>query len=405
VRFEPRLSDEVQLRTRAHANYTYFHLDYLYDVEDEATMTAFEQPYQETYHGVWVGAEARVIAQIVPQLRLSGGAEGAYHPIVSMDASQNELSGARTAILDVARPFGTVAGYLLADWEPVRELRISAGGRVDGWLLPAPAESFLSFNPRLAVILRATAADTIKLMGGRAFRAPSTYELSYDDGGRTSLGSGCCGAALRPETLYSGELEYTHRFDEDWSVLVSGHAQYAEDFIDVLPVPAANDPEMLGLVHYANLAGEQLNVGGDVEVRRELRGGWMFAAQAGGLHAAYLEAPTAEGATPNRRVPNAPYLYGSTRAIFPILDRLLRGAVRVSVEAPRRISLTSDQGSGWAVRADVVASGGVSELGLTYAVGVYNLFDWQVAVPVSPFPTSTLPQRGRSFMLSLGLEI
>ncbi len=405
VRLEPRLSEQVELRTRVYANYTYFRLDYLYDAVDEATMSRFEQPYEETYHGLWVGGEARVVAQVIPQLRLSGGAEGAYHPIVTMNVRQRELDGSRNTLLDTSNPFGTVAGYVLADWVPLRELRISLGARVDGWLVPSPAESFVSVNPRLAIIARLTAVDTLKLMGGRAFRAPSTYEQYYNDGGITTLTSTCCGQALRPEALYSAELEYTHRFDDDWSVLVSGYAQYGDDFIDSLRVPAEQDPDDLRLVHYANVSADQVSAGGDVEVRRELRGGWTFSAQAGGLYAGFLDAPMAEGATSNLRVPNAPYLYGSTRAIFPILERLLRGAVRLSVEAPRRLGLTTNEETDWAVITDVVASGGIDEIGLTYAVGVYNLFDWRVALPVTPFASPTMPQRGRSFMLSLSLRI
>ena len=402
VRFEPSLSDEVQLRTRVYANYTSFHLDFLYDAEDEATGTGYEQLYEETYTGLWVGGEARVVAQVVPQLRISGGGEGAYHPLVQMQITETLLDQSRNRFIDLERPFGTVAGYLLADWEPVRELRISAGGRVDGWLLPAPAESFVSFNPRLAIIVRATESDTLKLIGGRAFRAPSTYEQYYSDGGRTSLASTCCGTTLRPETLYSAELEFTHRFDEDWSVLVSGHFQYAEDFIDARPTPAENDPDMLGLVYFTNVGNDQISVGGDLEVRRELRSGWMFAVQAGGLYSGYLDSSVPFG---ERRVPNAPYVYGSTRAIFPILDRLLRGAIRISLEAPRRIGLDSEAETGWAAITDVVVSGSVEDLGLTYSAGVYNLFDWQNALPVTPFASTTLPQRGRSFMLSLGLTL
>ncbi len=404
VRFEPRLSDEVELRTRVYGNYTLFHLDYLYDGEDPVSGAPFEQPYQETYHGLWVGGEARLIADIVPQFRLSGGAEGAYHGLVTMDVSQEEADGSTTTILDVSRPFGTIAGYALADWEPVEELRISAGARVDGWLV-AIGESFVSVNPRLAIILHASPDDTIKLMGGRAFRAPSTYEQSYSDGGFTTLPSTCCGGVLRPETLYSGELEYTHHFDEDWSVLVSGYAQFAEDLIDSVRAPPEMDPEMLGLVYFANVNEDQLMTGGDVEVRRELRGGWMFTAQVGGLYASYLSPPSTEGSTGNTRIPNAPSLYGSTRGIFPILDRLLRGAVRLSVEAPRRLSLTTDDESDWAVVADLVISGGVEEIGLTYALGLYNAFDWQYALPVTPYAAPTLPQRGRSLLFSLGLEI
>jgi outer membrane receptor for ferrienterochelin and colicins len=202
---------------------------------------------------------------------------------------------------------------------------VSLGGRVDAWLLPAPSESFVSFNPRLAVILRPSAQDTVKLIAGRAFRAPSTYEQFYQDGGRTSLGSTCCGEALRPETLYAGEVEYTHRFDDEWSLLLSGHLQYAQDFIETLPVPAANDPEMLGLTYSANSSTDQRNLGADVEVRRELRDGWMFSAMLGTLSARYLEAPLPRAPRPTatsrtrptcsaRRGPSSPCWTGSCAA-------------------------------------------------------------------------------------------
>ena len=405
VRYEPRLSSRVELRTRVYAGYTYYHSDFLYAAEDEATMTAFEQLYQETYRGFWAGGEARVVAQLHPTLRLSAGAEAAHHPIVTMQVSDQNLDGSENPVLDESRKFSTVAGYALADWAPVPAVRVSLGGRVDAWLLPEPSDSFVSFNPRLAVILHPTARDTFKLLAGRAFRAPSAYEQFYQDGGRTSLGSTCCGAALRPETLYSGEIEYTHRFDDEWSLLLSGHLQYAQDFIETLPVPAANDPEMLGLTYSTNSSTDQRNLGADVEVRRELLDGWMFSATLGTLTSHYLDAPTAEGATANRDVPNAPYLFGSARAIFPILDRLLRGALRLSVEAPRRIDLRTNDTSGWAIIADLVVTGSVDDLGIHYALGVYNLFDWDYALPVSAFPTTTLPQRGRRLMVSLSLEL
>ncbi|MBX3273380.1 MAG: TonB-dependent receptor [Sandaracinaceae bacterium] len=405
ARFEPRLSDDVELRTRAYVNFYEFHLDYFYDAEDEVTGAPFEQRFREAYQGVWTGGEARVVAHVVPQLRISGGVEGSYHPVVSLDADQTESDGSLSRVLGLRRPYGVLAGYALADWEPVRELRVSLGGRVDGWLLPAPAESFVSFNPRLAVVMRLTPEDTLKVLAGRAFRAPSIYEQFYEDGGTTQLPSTCCGGALRPETLYTSELEYTHRFDDDWSVLVSGHFQYAEDFIDFVSVPPANDPDDLGLRYFTNVGASQVAGGGDVEVRRELRGGWMFTGQVGALYATFLDAPAVEGATDNLRVPNTPYLFGSARAIVPILERLLRGAVRLTVEAPRRISLTTDEETGWAVVADVVASGTVHELGLTYAVGLYNLFDWRYPLPASQLPVSTFLQRGRSLIVSLGLEL
>ncbi|MEZ4325008.1 MAG: TonB-dependent receptor [Polyangiales bacterium] len=405
LRFEPRLSDTVQLRTRVFANVTYFNLDYIYDSEDDVTGVAFEQAYGETYGGVWVGGEARLAVRIGEHFRLSAGAEATHHPVVRVHSVEADSAGVMSPVLSLDTHFSTMAGYVLGDWTPNDRVKVSLGARVDGWLLPEPTDSFGSFNPRLAVVLRPTEHDTLKVLAGRSFRAPSIYELFYEDGGFTTLSSSCCGGKLSPETLYSGELEYTRQLDEDWSLLLSVHAQFAQDFIESRQVPPAQDPDGVGLLYFANSRVDQLNLGADVEARREFRDGWMLAAQLGYLAARYLESPTGDGVVPSRRVPNAPYLYASTRAVFPIVDRLLRAAARVSVDAPRRIDLSGLDDSGWAVIADVVLTGVVGELGLNYAIGVYNLFDWHSDLPVNPFASRTMPQRGRRVMLSVSLDL
>lgn len=91
--------------------------------------------------------------------------------------------------------------------------------------------------------------------------------------------------------------------------------------------------------------------------------------------------------------------------IAPIIERYVQAAVRLSAEGQRRISLASDEESDWAAIVDFVLSGSANEVGLRYSIGVYNLFDWQVALPVAPFPSRTMPQPGRSLMLSLTLTL
>ena len=34
-------------------------------------------------------------------------------------------------------------------------------------------------------------------------------------------------------------------------------------------------------------------------------------------------------------------------------------------------------------------------------MGVYNLFNWQYALPANPFPVENMPQAGRSLMFNL----
>src|SRR5262249_52008216 len=155
----------------------------------------------------------------------------------------------------------------LAEISPVSWLRISGGARVDVYSTFGPI-----FVPRLAFIFKPTAGGTLKLMGGRAFRAPSVYEQYYSDGNETES----VAKTLKPESVYSGEIEYSQRFLEDWVALGAAHGSYLENLISTAP-----DPTTPALVSYQNSAVPALALGGDVEIRREWRQGWMFAAMYG----------------------------------------------------------------------------------------------------------------------------
>jgi outer membrane receptor protein involved in Fe transport len=398
VRFEPELSDAVSLLTRVHGNLG--HYDAFNTYEDDATGGGtYEYDYFEDSLGVWVGGEARVVVALDESFEFSIGGAIDYHPVVDYDASQELEDGTIEQSLDLASPFLVYALYGLVDWTPVEWLTLSAGVRADVWDLDEPAENFVSPSPRVAFILRPTENDTLKVMGGRAFRAPSIYELYYE--GTPQLASSCCGTALGPESFYQAEIEYTHRFDAQWSVLGAVHAVYALDFITTLPAPT--DPD--NSIYFANSSADQILAGADVELRREFRGGWMFAAQYGFLQARYLEAPIEVGGTDNTRVPNAPEHYASVKGVFPLIPGVLVGAGRMTLEAPRRVRIDSDDVTEWAVVADFVLSGRVDEFGLRWALGVYNLFDWEYDLPADPFAAPVLPQPRRTFFLQVGLQI
>ncbi|MBI4815132.1 MAG: TonB-dependent receptor [Deltaproteobacteria bacterium] len=424
LRFEPKLSEEVQLFTRAYANHGYFHLDYIFDapvdqVTDTGTVTVpFEQPYFESYYGTWVGAEARAVFTPSSALRLSVGAEVTHHPTVEMSVGQTEFDGSTTNVLSVDAPYSVLAGYAVLDWSVAEWLKISAGLRGDSWNLTQEqlgatglslAEDFVSVNPRLAFIFKPSDTDRIKLMAGRAFRAPSTYEYFYSDGGITQAPSDCCGTTLEPESVLSAELEYSRRFFEDWVGLASVHALDAERLIETVPVPERTR-EVRGwgeaAAYYQNSDSAQVVLGADLELRREFRGGWMFAAQYGFLAANYGTSPNeGEPLTQSKKVPNAPNHYLSLRGIVPLVERSLQGALRLTVEAPRRVDLANDDETDLAVIADAVITGYSAAYGVKGSVGIYNLFDWQYSLPASPFPSRTMPQLGRSFLFSASLAL
>ncbi|MFT3699793.1 MAG: TonB-dependent receptor [Kofleriaceae bacterium] len=417
LKYEPKLSKTVDLLLRGYTNYNYFHLDYLFDATNEAG-DPFKQPYQETYPTYWSGAEARIRWKPTSQLRLSVGGEFVDSYQTQMMSSQADDVGAVTQIMNVDAPYQVYAGYANVEYRPDPKLLFNAGVRVDHWALThdqkdiegevVPTQDFTSVNPRVAIIAKPTTDDVVKLMGGRAFRAPTTYEYYYNDGGATQVSSNCCNQnGLQPETVYSGELEYTHKLNRDWSVLASVYDTYANNIVESVPVPqnivdahnAGNPafPWADGVESYAN-SNTPINLAGlDLEAKKEFRGGTMFLASYGFLYARY----TNSNNDPNTHVPNAPTHYGSVRAVTPLVPNLVNGAIRLTYEDERRSSTNDNVNSNRGVIADLVLSGRVAHYHLKYAVGVYNLFNWQYDLPANPFPVENMPQEGRSFMLNL----
>jgi outer membrane receptor for ferrienterochelin and colicins len=406
VRYEPKLSDSHSLMLRAHADMYVFDLAYRYatEVDDGAgNVQTIALPYSEDYLGVWGGAEARWTYQPSPALRFALGAEISLSPKTQLGAIQTEPDGRSTTLLDRDPNYQTYAGYTLLDWKFSPWAKLSVGTRLDAWdRAESDGEDFFSINPRLALILQPSGKHNVKIMAGRAFRAPSAYEFFYTDSGLSTLASDCCGSQLKPETFYQSEVEYTYQWTEDWSVLGSVHGLYAQDFISSLPVPG--QPEGGALLFFGNNNEDQLIIGADVEVRRELRRGWMFSAYAGALWARFLS-DTPQNDTGNKDVPNAPIAYGALKGIVPLIPERLKVATRFTLEAPRRIDQRGDATTQWAVVGDLVFSGQAAEYHFDYALGLYNMFDWQYDLPLSPFPSSTLVQQGRSVLAHIGFSL
>lgn len=416
LKLEHKFGERASIMMRAHLNYAYYHSDYWYD-DDPAmpqTGTAGTYNYFETYKSWWGGGEARATINLGDQLRLALGGEAVIHERANMEGGQYDI-GHTTVMpgLHVDAPYQILAGSALLDWRPARALRVQAGLRFDYWNLLgnqfAPEAdrgktTFSAASPRLAVITKPSDDDIVKLMVGSAFRAPSAYELYYADGGSTQVPSNTCGDKLKPETIYSAELEATHKFNIDWSGTASVYGTLARDVVESVEVGdacAAQAGVPAELIYYRNSQVDQRILGADLELRRELRAGVMASVQYGYNHGRYASAPTDDPGQPSTQLPNAPSHYAGVKVIFPIATSAVNGALRAALEDRRRIDTTTTEESDRAVVVDAVISGAIARHGLRYAAGVYNLFNWQYALPAVPYASSLMPQNGRSFIFSL----
>ena len=111
------------------------------------------------------------------------------------------------------------------------------------------------------------------------------------------------------------------------------------------------------------------------------------------------------------RLTNSPEHLASFRGAAPIVEELLTLALRLRLESPRLGLRTFADGTQQLVEgdipllADVTISGEISSIGLSYALGIRNIFDWQYRLPggediAIPF----LPQPGRSVYFETALR-
>ena len=217
AKFEPKITDTIQSTTRAHVNY-YGYDGYFASIPELGGVS------HDTYKGLWAGLEERLVFTPLREVRITVGGELQNHFKVDQ-FGENELFSAPAkngVFLDDHRTFQIGAGYAVADITPTRAVKLSIGGRYDDYSTFGG-----SFNPRVAVILKPYEGGNVKIMFGKAFRAPSIYELFYQQPGLQDAG----GLNLHPESMYSAEIEYSHRFTPTVVGLVSVYENVITDLI------------------------------------------------------------------------------------------------------------------------------------------------------------------------------
>jgi outer membrane receptor protein involved in Fe transport len=395
AKFEPKVTSSLTSMTRAVLNHYRFEGTYAYVGEPEP------QTSNERFLGWWGTFEQRLVYSPVEELRITAGGEVQLHKTAANGVFTDCTGGACLDFKylpnsekegDDKRPFEIYAGYALADLAPSPELKLSAGVRVDYYSTFGSSGP----SPRVAIVTKPYEQGVVKLLGGRAFRAPSIFEQFYQDGLTITPN-----LEIEPETVWSGELEYSHRFSTTVVGTMSGFANYIDNLISL----RATGPEPDALLQYDNTGAPVLSLGGEAELRREWRQGWMASASYSLQRSKYQEEK--DDPVQLREVPNSPVHMFSFRGAIPVVGRLATLGTRVTLESGRydrheeELDPIAQSKTSPSVVWDVVLSGEVERGSLRYNVGVYNVINYQYELPVSAnFPMDTVPQRGRSFMAS-----
>jgi iron complex outermembrane receptor protein len=249
VQFTRLLGDRATLVARA------AHDRYLYD----GSFVYEGGPQLDKARGAWTTTETGVVKWFARH-RVSAGLE--YRHNHQQDQMLEDETG---VLLDDRRHSRTVAAYVEDEVRFHRRVLLTAGVRWDHYF-----ETFGgTVNPRLALIVTPLDASVLKVLYGRAFRAPNPYELYYS---RDPLS-----LSLNPERITTTEVVWEQQLDPRVQLTASAFVSRVSDLITQR---SGSETAVDGL-YYDNLGrvrarGVELELQGDLPGRVRARATWAY---------------------------------------------------------------------------------------------------------------------------------
>jgi len=169
--------------------------------------------------------------------KLAMGGEARWLNSGRIGAWDETANGERVELFSLDRSTFTGAAFGQLEWRLGDHAILYAGARHDWY------ESFAgTTNPRVALVVRPRGGLTVKVLHGRAFRAPNLYELHYEDAGQTQKAP----PGLAPETVESSELSLEHQLGSRAWATVSAYTVRTRALINLRTDPSD------GLLVFAN---------------------------------------------------------------------------------------------------------------------------------------------------------
>ncbi len=303
-------------------------------------------------------------------LGLTAGLEAWHH--YEIDYSNSDIFG---VYVDGSDPYHSMAGYLQAQFQATDWMRVILGSRFDDY-----SEFDMEVSPRAAVVLTPREGTTVKLLYGRAFRAPNVFESVYDDGDHVAPSE-----TLVPETITTYELV----FDQE----LFSHTRFVGSVfhysLDDLIAEFTNSDESF---EFRN-SGTVTSRGVELMLQTALPGGVR-----GQVGFTALRAEDDDGDW----LPNSPKFLGNLTVSAPLWQERLHAALEFRAIGRRKTLAGSKLPPAFPL--NLVMRFQVLEW-LETSVGVYDVFDDDVRVPGGfqqlANGTEFLRLRGRSLNASV----
>ena len=317
-----------------------------------STLSYAGSPHADPAEGDWRGGE----------LRLLSTAMANHKWMLGLEAQDNQRSN--LAALDRANPVNDVrvvgSGYR-AGLYAQDEYRISATlSTTLGLRLDRNKRSGIQASPRAALIWQVAPSTTLKMLYGRAQRAPNAFERDFDDGA-----SQVANPTLKGERIDTLEWVLDHRVGPSLAVRGALYQWTMRDIV-TLGIEAASCLTQYQSGQTVKARGLELSADKTWAAGVRLRGSVSV------QDAAYLNAGG---------LPNSPQTLGKLNLSAPLPWAGIRAGTEWQYESPRQ-SLDGTRIGGHAL-ANLHLSTEALAQGLTLSLHVKNLFDQRYAQPGS----------------------
>jgi len=354
--YDGTLSEDTNYTLRA----SLAQMRYDADINDPGPTPTGILPESVGATGDWIDTEATATHHFSTDDRLIFGVEARRDTRENI-TQQNTLQG---VFEDVDATLNRYGIYAQSDVDWSEHWSTSIGIRDD------INDTRSNVNPRLAVMWKPSAEQTVKLLYGSAFRQPSAFERYF-----AQPPSFLINPYLDPERIHTTELEYEAQLTETTHVALSAFRYHAIDLINQVSLNASGT-----VVQYQNAAGNQAR-GFDAAIDQQL----MPSLQAR-LNLSYTSSMDED----DDALQNSPRWTGRLG-----LEQKLPADNKIGAEmlyVSQRLALDFTPIPGYTV-VNATLSNARRRHKIDYSFGVYNLLDRHYAQPLAGFDSVNMPNR------------
>ena len=367
VKYERQVVSDLGVMLRLSYDGYWYEGDYIFDYPPVTKQN-------DSGKGQWLGSELQLSKRLFDNHKVIAGGEVRYNYQQDQQLHDQEPY---FLYMNEKKDSSIWALFIQNEYRVLDNLSLFAGVRYDHYSTFGG-----TLNPRGALIYNPLSQTTLKLIYGRAFRAPNVYELYYNDGGLIYKAN----PDLDPETIDAYQAVVEQYFAKYFRAAVSGYYYKIQNLISTVEDPSD------GLIVFKNTSDAEAK-GVEFEVEMNIpQSGWK-------ARAAWSIQDTEDKENGND-LPNSPTYLGKLNLIAPIFEDKIFAGPELHYIGKRKTVQGGQTDDAFVTNLTVSAAKRLFPFlpGLELSASCYNLFNEKYGTPVTTdYRQSVIEQDGRTF--------